>query len=242
MIKKLFALIVIVAIIVAIYFTYFPTQAQATLTIDKIYNVTEPGTTFLVNITVINAPKCAGWKIDLAWDPYILAVSTGDPNGLNVKGVLYNIYEGPFTKNVRPADYFTVSKVDNSAGIIKGLLAVYMTSGEFPEGTGVLATINFTVLRTGTTTIEITGPKQPGGSVIVDENNKEIPHVELYGLITEKSPPPIWESADFQFKVIVVEIMALSVSSVVLVWKYTPKEPKKRRKGPIYENNFVFDF
>jgi hypothetical protein len=250
LIKKLLALVIIVIIAVAIYVYVFP--AQATLAIDRVYNVKKPGTTILVNITISNAHSVVGWMIDLAWDPYILAVSMGDPNGTrDKKGNLYNIYEGSFTKNVKPADVFAVSEVDNKAGRIKGLAAMYFTKDVLLEGSGILATINFTVLHVGTTTIEIVGPgtseEKPNEAIIaiVVEEGKGgmLSHVEIYGLVTDKDAPPIWESFDFQIKAIIIEVVALGGASGVLIWKNMPKKSKRKEgKEPIYENNVEIEF
>jgi hypothetical protein len=239
------AIMVIVIILVAVFFIYAPAQSQVTLAVDNVYDITNTGTTILVNITLSNSPSCTGWMVDLAWDPYILAVSTEDPNGLNVSGKAYNIYEGSFTKSVRPADIFKATEVNNIAGRIRGLVALYITSGELPKGTGILATINFTVLHKGTTTIEIVGPgtsSDPKQGIIADEKNMVMPHVELYGLVTERSTPPVWEKTDFQIDVVIFETVVLSVLSGILIWKNMPKEHEEDKAGPIYEDDIEFNF
>ena len=152
-------------------FTFAVRSASADTTVQFSPEIIHqrPGLTFTVNITITNVTDLAGWAIDLSWDPNIIRVTTGDPNGLQppINGTFYNIYQGPFLKNVRPTS-FIVNRVNNAQGKIEFLSARHVNMGE--GGSGALATINFTCISVGTTTTQIIE------SILMDGEEKAIPH------------------------------------------------------------------
>jgi len=154
-------------------FTFAVRSASADTTVQFSPEIIHqrPGLTFTVNITITNVTDLAGWAIDLSWDPNIIRVTTGDPNGLQppINGTFYNIYQGPFLKNVRPTS-FIVNRVNNAQGKIEFLSARHVYMGEGVSGSGVLATINFTCISVGTTTTQIIE------SILMDGEEKAIPH------------------------------------------------------------------
>lgn len=219
----LFLIIIILGTILG-YVYLSPTEP--TVTIDQLYNVTESGQTILVNISITNVPSCLGWVFDISWDPHILRITTGDENGLKVGNTYYNIYEGPFLKNVR-STVFLANSINNEAGKIGQLSAGYLSTDGTPSGSGLLVSINFTVIHTGTTTIEITGPSE-GKGLVADSANQPIAHKEVYGLITMNASPPPWTQIGFQTVMITfaVEIIVLIVASYIVIRVKHPK-PKK---------------
>ena len=210
--KKISLIIILLLIVLAVLWIFWPRPPPA-IAISHIYSVT-PGQTIEVEITISNVCDLSGWAVDLAWDPYILEVTTGDPEGVTPIGstISYNIYEGPFLKSIRPTS-FLVNEVNNEHGEIRFLSAIYLEQGENPSGSGVLATINFTCIRAGTTTIEITE------SIIQDGTGQSISHTIKSGLVTENEPPPIWTNLWFQTNVIIVEVIVLTVVSSVIIFK-----------------------
>lgn len=62
-----------------------------TVILTSVYDVKEPGVTFLVNITVTDVYSLVYWVIDLEWDPNIIKISTGDTNGLYKRGTNYKL-------------------------------------------------------------------------------------------------------------------------------------------------------
>lgn len=186
-------------------------KAQGTtLAVSKIYNVNQTGT-LLVNITVSEVSQMYGWVISLQWDPTIIQVSTGDKNGLLKNRVYYNVYEGDFMKNVS-ATIFSVNKVNNESGNITNLSCFFKVTGTTVSGSGLLATINFTLLKVGTTAINITY------SSLIDRNGGGIDHTAISGLITnqpEPPPPPIW--TQFWFQATVVTVIVVVVIPVLVI-------------------------
>jgi len=177
--------------------------------------VEEPGATFLVNVTVEDVSDVLMWVIDLKWDPNIIEISAGDSSGLMKRGVHYNIYEGPFLKSLRTT-MFLVNAVDNTEGSITSLSAGYMSAGSTASGSGVLATINFTCINVGTTTIEITGPSTASSwrSMLIDHTGKEMSHEDVNGVFTENPPPvtPIWTQLWFQTTLLTVGVIVVAAA------------------------------
>lgn len=89
------------------------------------------GTTFNLNINVVDAVNLTSFQFDLAYDPTILQASVA----------------GAAAGALLPGDWFFTSPgiVDNLDGQILGISA----SGSPVSGSGILATIEFTALSTG---------------------------------------------------------------------------------------------
>ena len=190
-----------------------------TVNVTSVYDVKEPGATFLVNITVKDVSDVLMWVINLTWDPNIIKISTGDTNGLKKRGIYYNIYEGPFLKSLRTT-MFLVNAVDNTEGSITSLSAGYMSVGSTTSGSGVLAAINFTCISVGTTTIEITGPSTASSwrSMLIDHTGKEMSHEDVNGVFTENPPPviPVWTQLWFQTTLVTVAVVVVAAGYVAI--------------------------
>lgn len=184
--KKLLAGILAIVVIIVVAYFWFRSPTLPKVAVSRVYNVTESDT-LEVNITVYDVSDLDRWAVNLRWNPDILQITTGDPHGLEKRGTHYNIYEGPFLKDVR-GTIMLVNDINNNQGTITFLTAGYLESGETPSGTGVLATINFTVIDTGSSAIEITGPsvKYPGQSILQDSEGEEIAHEDIDGLVTDE--------------------------------------------------------
>lgn len=190
-----------------------------TVKVTSVYNVEEPGATFLVNITVKDVSDVLMWVIDLKWDPTIIEITTGDSKGLRKRGVVYNIYEGPFLKSIRTT-VFLANGIDNLEGSITSLSAGYLTAGSTASGSGVLATINFTCVTVGTTTIEITGPSTGSSwrSMLINHDGKEMSHEDVNGVFTENPPPqtPIWTQLWFQTTLLTAAVVVVATAYVAI--------------------------
>jgi hypothetical protein len=191
---------------------------EPTVMVTRIYNVKEPGGTFLVNITVEDTSDVFMWVIDLKWDSNIIEISTGDPNGLKKRGVYYNIYEGPFLKSLRTT-IFLANAINSTGGSITALSAGYMsTTGATASGSGVLATINFTCINVGTTAIEITGPSKASSwrSMLIASTGKEMSHKDVDGVFSENPPPvmPFWTQLWFQTTLVTVGLIVVATAYI----------------------------
>lgn len=214
-------LIILIAMAgVAITATNIPKAkaAATTVAISKVYGMNQTGTTFLINITVSDVTGIYGWVMNLEWNPDMIKVTTGDPEGLNHRRANYNIYQGDFMQSASRT-YFLVNSIDNNQGTIKALACAFTTTGYTVSGSGLLASINFTLLDVGTTAINFTGPSisQPGHSILQSRSGEEIPHSIINGLVTDQPPPPpppIW--AESWFQNLVVAVIAVFMLVVVL--------------------------
>lgn len=213
------------------------------LSITSTYNLTQQYSTFLVNITVSDVTKLNLWLVNLTFDPEHIQITTGGNKGIQYPrktGPFYNIFEGDFIKNVSSTYFFISSaqggKISNETGELYGLACMASTGGA--SGSGVLAIINFTLLRVGTSQINITG------SVLQSVDGSSITHSVVNGVVSDKPPPappvpPIWTQTWFHGTLIAVGV----VVGVVGIYKKFGKKIKQRRLSiaresePIYEEH-----
>jgi hypothetical protein len=230
--RKLLFLVLAVVLILAAYLYLRPTQAV--LSVDKIYNVSEAGSTVLVNFTLTKVSTCSGWQIKLTWDPYYLNVTSGQPP--YVGGPPVEVREGPFFKTVNASTIMVFNEMNFSKGVM--IVADFFTtgSGKFVNGTGVILSINFTAVHVGTSTIELNPPSAGvTESIVADQGNKILDHVDVNGLVTNDGPPPQWASADFAITLIYGEVGVLGVASVIIYVYANPKPPKAEKKRAEFE-------
>jgi len=225
--RKMLVLLLVVLITVMAYLYARPTPPV--LSIDKVYDVTKVGDTVLVNVTLNNVPSCGGWIMVLVWDPTIVRLTTGGPDSVRpVLGPSVVVTEGPFLKT-KGTTRFIINSADNINGMI--VMGDGFPAGGSVTGTGVIVGLNFTIVNVGTTTIET---RPPGTSVsqtlLVDESNHPVDHVEVYGLITNEGTPPTWTSAEFQNTTIAAEVVILGAASAVIYWRRHPRPPKSERR------------
>lgn len=209
--------------------------------VSQFYEFKEPpGTTFLVYINVSQVTNLNGFMINMSWNPEIIKLSE-DPNGVKpryniTKYGIYFGYSGDSLNNTYctflDTPYCGVDAVSNDGGWIKKLWSARASGGV--NGNGTLAILNFTLLQTGTTKIEITGSSAiaPGKAMLIDKYGNEIEHEEIDGVISDKPPPApqIWEELWFQVLMGVLVAVIVVVASISLLSKYKPKsKPKKKR-------------
>jgi hypothetical protein len=226
--KALTLLLVVVIAVLAYLYTLPPTTV---LGIDSVYNVTEVGQTVLLNATLSNVPACGEWVLALAWNPYIAQITTGVPNGTvpAAGGPPAAIFEGPFMKDVAPT-HFIINYLDNENGTaVFGCL--FVTYGTQASGSGLIFTMNFTIIHAGITTVEIQPPfTTENQSLVLTGQNHYVGHAEVNGLITDQGPPPTWTNAGFQETIIASEILVLAASSSVVYWRTHRRPPKSERR------------
>jgi len=222
--KLLFLFLVVIIAVLAFLYTRPPLPVLA---VERVYDVTERGKTILVNVTLNNVVACNGWLVNLTWDPEILRVSSGPPPYPGAPSVA--ITEGPFLKNVGPTNFGINSFDDVKGEIIVG--EQFPNTGTSAGGSGVLLSINFTVLQVGTTTIEINSPSPTlHQSIVAGAQNNIMDHAEVYGLVTNEGPPPIWTDAGFQSTVMLGEVAVLGAMTVIGYLKTHPRPPKSAKR------------
>lgn len=214
-------------------------HAEATtLSVTSVYNLTQQNSTFLVNITVSDVKNLNLWIINLTFNPEYIQITTGNPKGIQYPrktGPFYNIFEGNFIKNATSTMFFISQaqggKISNETGELFGLVCSASTGGA--SGSGILATINFTLLKVGKCQINIKN------SVLQSSTGSPIEHSVVNGVISDEPPPvpPIWMQAWFHQTLIGMCVVAV----VIGVYKKFRKKIRQKRLSltresePIYE-------
>lgn len=110
-----------------------PQQGHAlSFTVDS--DTITVGDVFTINLNVVDAVDLTSWQFDLAYDPTILQANL--------------VTEGPFLASAG-STLFVPGFIDNSAGLIGGVAAFFTDFTTPPSGSGILATIEFTALSSG---------------------------------------------------------------------------------------------
>jgi hypothetical protein len=172
-----------------------PSSGPPTVGIEKIYNTSlQPGQTIIVNVTVSDVPSIIACRVNVAFDPSVLKVTTGDPDGYYVSGKLYGIYEGPFFRRSTNDTMFLVNGVNNNGGSITAISDGINPAGISSSGSGIVASINFTCINATTNTaINMTGT-----NTLLDTPTTRVQHQAINGFITADGAPGVWTQLWFQ--------------------------------------------
>jgi hypothetical protein len=216
-------------IVPTVGYWYINAQSGPTVSVTRFYNLNlQPGQTIIVNITISDVSGLSSCRINLAWDPNVLKVTTGNPKGWTdpITGIKYDVYEGPFMKTFSNSTIFLINGINNEAGNITAIFNAIASAGVTVSGSGVIATINFVCVNPNTTTIRIIGPRE-GHSSLQSSTGEQIPHRDIDGIVTSGAPPAIWTEFWFQatvgFALIEIAILAL-ISLVIIRWWRTQAE------------------
>lgn len=218
---RLLLLLISAVVVPVLGYQFILAPSSPTVSITRLYNLNpQPGETITISVTISDVSQAVSCRVYLAWDPNVLKVTTGDLKGWMdpVRRIRYGVYEGPFLKEFSNSTMFLVNKVNNEAGTIDAIYNAIVSQGTTASGSGVIATINFTYVNPGITTIEITGPRE-GHSSLQDSAGLQIQHKDVNGLATSEAPPGIWTESWFPPTVglAVVEIVILVLISWVIV-------------------------
>lgn len=230
--RKFLFLVLVIVLVIAAYVYVRPVKPL--LTISKAYNA-GVGSTVPMNVTISNSPGCASWNLNLTWDPYYVTIKQGDPPFAN--GPPLEVREGPLfvARNSTTSFYFLIVDLQNGQLYVSDLF-ITMKPQVFASGDGVIFTLNFTVIRAGTSTVQFNSAGTDAtGSIIGDSNNLIMDHIEANGLITDQGPPPAWASTDFQTMLIYGEVGVLGVASVIIYVYANPRPPKAVRRKAEFE-------
>jgi parallel beta-helix repeat protein len=126
------------------------------------------GSTIAVDLVVDNVTDLGGWFVSIRWNPKIVKLTTGDPNGTERYSIYLNVYEGPFLKD-HGATWFGINTLDQASGKLE-FGEIFKLPGVGVTGNGVVASMNFTILDFGFTTLQIST------SVLGDKENRMIIH------------------------------------------------------------------
>jgi hypothetical protein len=218
-------------LILAIYVYLRPVKPM--LSIDQVYNAGETGSTVLVNVSLSNVESCSTWGINLTWDPYYLQLTRGNPPFPN--GPPLEVREGPLFTAKNSTTFLYFSSIDLVRGEMV-VIDIFTAPGVYVTGSGAIFTLNFTIVRPGTSAIEFNPPTPNlNQSAIGDKNNQNVEHDELNGSVTNEGPPPVWASTDFDTKLIYGEVGLLSLASLIIYVYANPRQPRSARKEIDYQ-------
>lgn len=211
---KLELILLLIVAIIAPTATYLllPSSGPPTVSVATLYNShLQTGQTIMVNVTVFDVSDLIACRVNLAFDPSVLQVTTGDPHGFYdaLTQTRYDIYEGPFLKSSTKSTMFLINSVNNKKGTISAIYDAIIPAGISSSGSGVIATINFTCVNATTNTaIRITGT-----SILqtINPTNVNIQHQAIDGSVTADAPPGIWTELWFQAILIVVIVEIIVV-------------------------------
>jgi hypothetical protein len=230
------ALIVVVAVIlsvcVVLVVSFYSQQPLPTLSIDRVGNVTEVGQTVLINVTLRDVPStlgCSGWHLKLTWDPYIAKITTFHDYSLAIpENVFPVVFEGPYLKQTGKGTAFFINtdpyELEEN---LEGKIVVFdliSSGGGSVSGTGVILSLNFTVIHVGTTTIEFSSPVQSSNqSLVLDALGHPLEHIETEGLITEKG---IAEPPSFLILILseITVLLTVTVLTVIILRRRTTRK------------------
>jgi hypothetical protein len=194
---KLILILFLIAAIIPPTAAYLlvPSSGPPTVGVEEIYNThLQPGQTIIVNVTVSDVPSIIACLVNVAFDPSVLKVTTGDPGGYNLFGTRYGIYEGSFLRRSTNDTMFLVNGVNNKQGSISAIYDGINPAGISSSGSGVIASINFTCVNATTNTaINMTGE-----SILLDTPSTEIQHQAVDGFVTADAAPGVWTQLWFQ--------------------------------------------
>jgi len=145
--------------------------APTTMIVDPQNSTAYLNATFNINITVTDVTNMVGWQITELY--YLNSI-------LNCTGAT----EGPFLTNL--GSTFPIFDILNNFNSTHGRVraaSVLLGSGVSANGTGVIATLNFTAIATGTTDATL------GQTILKDSQNLDIPHTTISGNATVTLPP-----------------------------------------------------
>ena len=213
--------LVLAAIIVPVVAYWVLPSSGPTVSIATLYNTTlQPDQTVEINITVTDVTDLSSVRVNLAWDPNVLKVTTGGTVGWRdaSTGIRYGIREGPFFKQFTNSTQFLANKVNNVAGNITALYNSITEPGMGASGSGVVMIVNFTCVQSGPVSIRITGPRD-GHSSLQSVLGQQISHEDSDGSITIDGPPGVWTERWFQIAVgvIIAEIIVVVLTILVIV-------------------------
>ncbi len=226
------------------------TEGTATVIGSQLYDVKpQPGNdTILLQINVTNGVGIVQAIMNVSWDPTMLKVTIAENVTTNAKsqtalGIVpmynktqrYAIYYGDFLGG--NSTLTQARSVNNDVGTIERLVVYSQRGGQ--NGDGTIATINFTVLRQGTTKVLFTTPLVPGidkdpnfdpnKAGLFDNAIKLIPHDQINGIVSDQPAPipPIWTQLWFLASVTTVAIVAVPTIAVVAYSKAHKPEKEK---------------
>ena len=215
-------LTVILAVTVIVLFVtiLYPKQTLPTMSIDKVYNVTEVGQMVLVNVTLRDVSStlgCRGWMLNLTWNPNIAKLTTTEVSQGPIPETQYvALSEGPFLRSAGTT-YFILNYADNDRGEAV-LSAMLLDSGTNVSGTGAILMMNFTVAHVGTTTIELNPVTSDSAqSLVFDAQGNPLDHIETNGLITKEANPT--DNMTYIPIILSIEIIVLPIITVLLIYK-----------------------
>jgi len=136
-------IVLIIIPLVYVYKTYGDTATTISVTVNT--NPTSVGQTFVASINIDDANNLWAWTATVSWNPLVLN-ATKDA-------------KGPFLTQNGDSDAFMNGVINNDKGTIMGGPSQTLLVDDSVSGSGVLASVSFIVVGTGTSNISLSGVK-----------------------------------------------------------------------------------
>src|ERR1700754_729021 len=136
---------------------------SATLSVQTSASTVSVGQNFALNVEVLGVTDLHGFQFDIAFDPAILSVAS--------------VIEGSFLSTAGTTFFFE-GFIDNPGGSVSFVIDSLIGAIPGANGTGGLATINFTSLSIGSSSINI------ANVILLDSNLVDISSELVGGLVT----------------------------------------------------------
>jgi PKD repeat protein len=137
--------------------------------VDQLPAQYQAGETITLSIMISNVSNLYGWQAAMNFNPSVLqCVTTAAPNNTMTNATETAFVEGGFLKSGGSTWWFT-GPLDNNAGTIGAYGCTLYGSNPGVNGSGVLFTITFNILREGPLNIHLTDV------ILISPNDTEIP-------------------------------------------------------------------
>jgi len=177
------------AVVIAFLFLLEPTAALAdsVTSIQPASTGVSVGQNFTVNVDITDVTDLYAFQFDIGFNPAILSA-----NGIT---------EGAFLPSGGPT-FFIPGTIDNSAGTISSNADTLLGPGPGVSGNGVLATIDFTAIGSGVSSVT------PSNLILLDSTGANINTSAVDGTVTVSGASPVPEPSTSLLLVIAIFLIA----------------------------------
>jgi hypothetical protein len=134
-------ILIILAVVMGISVMTAASNSVTTFSVMAPAGPIVPGEQFIVNILVAPGEPLSGVQFDFTFDPSIVQVN--------------DVSQGSLLGQNQADTFFIPGEIDNTAGVISGVVGVILNSGESVANEGTLATINMTALASGPSELRV---------------------------------------------------------------------------------------
>jgi hypothetical protein len=179
-----------------------------------------PGSTFNVNISILDVEDLYSWMFYLTWDPTVLNVTNVQEGNFLRRGGIYNTQ---FVKNI----------YNNAGYILVACTLLGGNSSSVASGNGTLATVTFFVKDRGSTTLHL------HDTMLLDYWESEISHVTADGYFSNLSEVERHDIAILDVSVFPATAVVGATISINVTIKNEGNRPENFNASIYYDSNFI---